>query len=353
MNEAIANTPQAYIDEIDSLSMAPLWGRLRGLVPEEPKSQAEPTLWDYDAIRKHVIKAGDLVSAKEAERRVLILENPALKGSSRIADSLFAGLQLIMPGEVAPAHRHSQSALRFVLDGGGAYTTVGGERTNMNFGDFVVTPPWRWHDHGNHSDEPMVWLDGLDLPMVKLFSAGFEQDFPTDEHPVTRPEGDALARYGEGLLPVDEIWKRPSSPVFNYPYIKSRAAIERASKNGDPDPFHGYRLRYSNPIDGSWAMPTIATYLRKLPANFSTGRYRSTESSVFIVTEGTGSVNVGGKVLSWKPRDIFVIPAWAGFTLSASTDAFLFNYSDRAAQDKLGFFMEQRGNDAPAFPLSD
>lgn len=352
MNDALAKTPQSYIDEVETHSLAPLWGRLGDLVPTEPRPQAKPALWDFDALKHCVLKAGDIVTAKEAERRVLILENPALKGTSRIADCLFAGFQIILPGEVAPSHRHSQAALRFVLSGSGAYTAVGGERTEMNFGDFVVTPPWQWHDHGNHSDEPMIWLDGLDLPMVRMFSAGFEQDFPTDEQPVTRPNGDATARYGEGLMPVDETWNRLSSPVFNYTYEKSRAAVEATSKSGEPDACHGFRLRYTNPIDGGWAMPTIATYLRKLPKGFASTMYRSTESNIFVVTEGEGTLNVGGELMHWKPRDIFVVPAWTNFSLTASRDAFLFNYSDRSAQDKLGFFMEQRGNEEPDFPAS-
>lgn len=353
MNQILAKTPQEYIDAIGEHNLAPLWGRLGDLVPHEPKPQAVPMLWDFAEIRDHVLKAGELVTAKEAERRVLILENPALKGSSRIAESVFAGLQIILPGEVAPSHRHSQAALRLVMDGGGAYTTVGGERTEMHFGDFVVTPPWRWHDHGNHSDAPIIWLDGLDLPMVRLFNAGFEEDYPTDEQPVTRPYGDSLSRYGEGLVPVDEAWGRPSSPVFNYSYVKSRAAVELASRHGDPDPVHGYRMRYANPIDGGWAIPTLATYLRKLPSGFTTGFYRSTESAVFVVTEGHGSVTIGEQTLSWKPKDIFVVPAWTNYSIRAETDAFMFNYSDRAAQEKLGFFMEQRGNEQPDFPTSD
>ena len=136
-----------------------------------------------------MLEAGELITAKEAERRVLILENPGLRGQSKITTSLYAGLQLVMPDEVAPAHRHSQSALRFVLDGHGAHTSVDGERTNMAFGDFVITPPWAWHDHGNHSDEPMIWLDGLDIPMASFFDASFAEGYDTDEQPVSRQTG--------------------------------------------------------------------------------------------------------------------------------------------------------------------
>ena len=103
------------------------------------------------------MESGSLITAKEAVRRVLILENPAMPGSACITPSLYAGLQLILPGEVAPSHRHTQSALRFIVEGEGAYTAVDGERTIMREGDFVITPTWTWHDHGNEFDE----ADGL------------------------------------------------------------------------------------------------------------------------------------------------------------------------------------------------
>ncbi len=349
-SDPLARTPQSYIDAVAAQSLAPLWGRLKGLVPQEPRPQAEAALWPFAAVRPFVLQAADIVTAKEAERRVLILENPSLKGSSRILDPLFGGLQLVMPGEIAPAHRHSQSALRFVIDGRGAFTSVGGERTPMHPGDFIVTPPWRWHDHGNDTDEPMIWLDGLDIPMVRLFSAGFEQDYETDAQPVDRPVGDSLARYGSGLLPVDHAWTEVSSPVFNYPYEKSRAALFQAARGAAADPCHGHRMRYTNPIDGGWAMPTIATYLRLLPEGFATMPYRSTESAVFVAVEGQGVAQIGERTFEWAAKDIFAVPAWTRFTLRSAGGSVLFTYSDRAAQDKLGFFREQRGNEAPTFP---
>jgi gentisate 1,2-dioxygenase len=120
-------------------------------------------------------EAGKLITAKEAERRVLILENPGLRGQSKVTTSLFAGIQMVIPGDVAPAHRHSQSALRFILEGKGAFTAVDGERTVMEPGDFVITPSMTWHDHGNETNEPMFWLDGLDIPMVQFFDASFAE----------------------------------------------------------------------------------------------------------------------------------------------------------------------------------
>ena len=148
-------------------NLAPLWEQLHSLVTAEPAARCQPAIWRYAEVRPYLMQSGALITAKEAERRVLILENPGLKRQSSITHSLYAGLQLILPGEVAPAHRHTQSALRFIVEGHGAYTAVDGERTMMEPGDFVITPSWTWHDHGNDSDEPMVWLDGLDIPLVR------------------------------------------------------------------------------------------------------------------------------------------------------------------------------------------
>ena len=157
-------------------------------------------------IRAAMIEAGGLITAKEAERRVLILENPGLRGQSKITTDLYAGVQLVLPGEVAPAHRHTQSALRFVLEGGGAHTAVNGERTPMHYGDFIITPPMAWHDHGNETDEPMFWLDGLDIPIVQFLDASFAEHHDEDEQPIARPVGDS-----RGALRLEPAAGRPAA----------------------------------------------------------------------------------------------------------------------------------------------
>jgi gentisate 1,2-dioxygenase len=289
-----------------------------------------------------MMRAGDLITAKEAERRVLVLENPGLAGQYRITHSLFAGLQLIMPGEVAPAHRHSPSALRFIVEGEGAYTAVEGERTTMRPGDFVVTPSWTWHDHGNETGRPMVWLDGLDTPLVRLLDAGFAEPANVDSQTIHRPEGDSPARFGSNMVPVD--WKpaRQSSPVFNYPYARSREALETLSRNGDPDPCHGYKLRYINPATGGSPMPTIGTFMALLPAGFATAPYRSTDGTVYSVVEGTGETSIEDMTIRWKPRDVFIVPSWHRHRHCAVSDAVLFSFSDRPAQEALSLWREER-----------
>src|SRR5579872_4636189 len=177
--QAPASTPerQAFYDKIGPANLAPLWENLHRMVTAQPAPSAVPHIWRYRDVRPHLMASGSLITAQEATRRVLMLMNPGLGGEASITGSLFAGLQLIMPGEIAPAHRHSQSALRFVIEGRGAYTAVDGERTTMEPGDFIITPSWTWHDHGNDTDEPVVWLDGLDIQIVNLLNASFAEGY--------------------------------------------------------------------------------------------------------------------------------------------------------------------------------
>jgi gentisate 1,2-dioxygenase len=335
---------KAFYDRISADNLTPLWEVLHGLVTREPVTPVLPAHWSYEAIRPAIMEAGLLITAKEAERRVLVLENPGMRGQSAITRTLYAGFQLILPGEVAPAHRHTQSALRFVIEGQGAFTAVDGERTTMSPGDFVITPSWTWHDHGNPSDAPMVWLDGLDIPLVTALDASYSEPGATEQYAVNRPEGDALARYGHGLLPVDWRPERPTSPIFNYPYARTREALAQVAKGGDPDPCHGHKLRYVNPATGDYAMPTIATFMQLLPAGFATARYRASDATIFVVVEGAGESRIGDMVFRWQPHDVIVAPPWTHVSHHPNGEAVLFSFSDRAVQQKLGLWREDRGN---------
>lgn len=335
---------QAFYDRIAPANLAPLWEQLHSLVTAEPATSCLPALWRYEEIRPHLIEAGGLITAREAQRRVLILENPGLKGQATITGSLFAGLQLILPGEVAPAHRHTQSALRFILEGHGAYTAVDGERTTMQPGDFVITPSWTWHDHGNDTDAPMVWLDGLDIQIVKLLSASFAEQAPAEIQAVARPEGDSAARFASNLLPIDWRPGAKTSPVFSYPYSRTREALETLARNGLPDPCHGHKMRYVNPASGDYAMPTIGAFIQLLPKGYTTAPYRSSDGTVYVAVEGGGETRIGEQVLSWRPHDIFVAPSWAPVIHHAEEESVLFSYSDRPVQEKLGLWREQRGH---------
>lgn len=339
-------TDQSKLDDyyctLKSESLGPLWVSLKGLVPSEPRPKAVPYVWEYAKVRPRLLEAGELITAEEAERRVLVLENPGLPGASQITDTIYAGLQLILPGEIAPAHRHSQSALRFVIEGTGAYTAVDGERTTMHPGDFIITPAWTWHDHGSAADGPVIWMDGLDVPLVRFLGTGFREEHDEMAQIITRPEGDSDARYGAGMLPLNS---KPThtSPIFNYPYARTREALHQLTLTGAPDPHHGYALRYVNPTTGDWAIPTIATSMRLLPAGFTSRPYRSTDGAVLVLVEGSLNAKVGQSSFALNAKDVLAIPAWTEYSLTASEDTVFFMYSDRPVHEKLGLWRELKG----------
>ena len=333
---------QAFYSRLDQNDTAPLWEVLSRLVLPEPQPSIVPALWKYDAIRPLLMEAGRLLTVQEAERRVLVLENPGLRGASQITQSLYAGLQLIQPGEVAASHRHASSALRLVVEGdGGGYTAVDGERTSMRTGDFVLTPSWTFHDHGNLGSAPVIWMDVLDIPIVNIFDTSFSEHHPQETQPISRAEGDAVARYGGGMLPIEYTPSSPSSPAFTYPYSRSRPALEQLSRHGSIDRCHGVKMQYVNPATGGYPLPTIAAFLQLLPKGFAGKAYRSTDSTIYHVVEGRGRSRIGSQTFEWGPRDIFVVPSWQPVSHEASEDAVLFSASDRAAQKALGLWREE------------
>ena len=336
-----AQQREAFYARLEPQSMAPLWTRLKSLIPAAPTPLGVAHHWRYADVRPYVLEAAQHISAEEAERRVLILENPGLRGSSQITNSLYAGLQLIMPGEIAPAHRHTQSALRLIVEGSGAYTAVEGERVTMHPGDFIITPSWTWHDHGNPAAEPVVWLDGLDIPLVRFFDSGFAENDLSDSQAVTRPEGDALTRYGGNLLPIDYEPRGLSSPVFAYPYARTRETLEQLCRNGPAHSVHGYKMQYVNPTTGGAPMPTIGAFVQLLPAGFKGGAYRCTDGTVFHCIEGAGAVTVEGQRIAFAAKDTFVVPAWQAHRLEVAGDTVLFSFSDRPIQRVLGLWREQ------------
>jgi gentisate 1,2-dioxygenase len=274
---------------------------------------------------------------------VLVLENPALPDRTRATQSLYAGLQIIMPEEVAPCHRHTPSALRLMVEGEGAYTAVDGERTWMKAGDFVITRSWSWHEHGNNGGDPVIWLDGLDVPLVGFLNATFFENFEEATHPLIRREGDSKARYGTGILPIDSRTASTSTPLLNYSYVSTRKALNALAGAGDHDAYHGVKTRYINPLTGDYAMPTIGAFVQLLPSGFRGLPYRSTDSAIYYVVEGSGRTIVAEQLLEWHAHDVFVVPSWKWHHNEADTESVLFSYSDRPVQQKLGLWREQRG----------
>ena len=332
---------QEYYARLGGKNTAALWEVLSGIVPAAPRRICVPAMWRYDEVRPLLMEAGRRITAEEAERRVLILENPGIRGHSGATQSLYAGLQLVLPGEVARTHRHVAAALRLVIESSGGYTAVDGERVTMHPGDFILTPSWTWHDHGNPGEAPVIWLDGLDIPIVNHFETSFFEHHPDEIEPVIRPEGDSLARYGANMMPLEYQPPRASSPLFSYPYARSRETLEHVYRNSAVHPSHGAKMQFINPATGGYTMPTIGAFLQLLPAGFTGAPYRATDGSVYCVVEGRGQSRVGESNFAWKEHDIFVAPSWYPVSHHAETEAVLFSFSDRPVQKALGLWREE------------
>jgi gentisate 1,2-dioxygenase len=336
---------QAFEHALARHHLAPLWRVMRALAPRAPAPSVAPAFWSAALLREQALAAGRLISAADAERRVLVLENPALPGESRATSSLYAGVQLLLPGETARAHRHTASALRLILEGEGAHTSVEDERVRLHRGDFVITPSWKFHAHGNDGAEPVLWLDGLDVPLVNLLGVGFSEDAAPGQPALRRPEGDSLARYGAGVVPVDFERRGAASPLFCYPYQRTREALQRMRRSEEWDAAQGLKVAYTDPTTGRSPIPTMGAFMQLLPAGFVTCRQRVTDGAVFAVVEGHGRVEIAAEHWDIAPGDIFVVPGWTWHRLQARAELILFSFSDRPLQQQLYLWREQRAAD--------
>lgn len=296
---------------------APLW-RIHGALTPEPRTEMVPFLWRYAEVRELIMRAGELISAEEADRRVLAFVNPGRRVYEvpRTTDTLWAALQLVLPGEVAPPHRHTPAALRYVIEGAGGYTVVDGERVDMQAGDFVVTPNWTSHEHGHTGEGPMLWLDGLDLPMVHTLRLVFAEfgDIQPSAHDAEPPT---------------LIWKL--------------AEVEAALRAQEADPYDDRILEYRDPTRSGPLMPTLSAYMQMLRPGVETQAHRHTASAVYHVARGAGWSEIDGTRLYWQVGDTFALPVWAEHRHAnpGDADALLFSFSDRPAVEALGLYRER------------
>ena len=213
----------------------------------------------------------------------------------------------------------------------------------MEPGDLILTPSWTWHDHGSEINEPVMWLDGLDIPIVQMLDAGFQESLSQDQQTQGRPVGDSIARYGANLVPVDYKPTTLTSPVFAYPYSRTREALECLSKGSPVDPCHGFKMRYINPVTGGHAMPTISTFMQLLPKGFAGSKLPQHRRHCFYRRRGPRPQQRRRARLRMGTPRIFVVPSWVEVRHEVTDNAVLFSYSDRVVQEQLGLWREKRG----------
>jgi gentisate 1,2-dioxygenase len=336
----------AYYDALDTLDAGALWTVANKIEPWEPKSLSVPMLWRYADLRELVLRSLTLVTPEKAGRRVIYLRNPGRDDVSAAVGWIYAGLQVMHPGECASAHRHSASAIRFIIEGAGAYTVVDGHRLTLGANDFVLTPNGTWHEHGVASEgSTCIWQDGLDIPFVNAMEANFYEVHPDLRQAAGAQSDDMVARWGNpGLTPAGGTWEHGYSPLFKYEWAKTYEALHAYARCTDGSPFDGVMMEYVNPLTNGPVMQTLGASMQMLRPGEATRAHRHTGSYLYHVAKGEGYSVIDGRRFTWREHDIFCVPSWAWHehaNLSSTEDACLFCLSDLPVMRKLGLYREQ------------
>jgi gentisate 1,2-dioxygenase len=340
---------KAFYNELESHSANAFWRRANEIEPWEPVTRYAPTIWRYENMRPLVLKSSELVKPEEAGRRVVVLVNDSDAGrqNSAAVGWLFSGLQVMRPGEITPAHRHTASAQRFIMEGGGAYTVVDGHQIELGKYDYVLTPNGCWHDHGVfESGQVSIWQDGLDIPLMNSLETNFYEVYSEDAQKPAFPTNDLPLIYGNpGLLPTTgQQWDKPYSPMMIYRWEATREALFNLAQCGESSPYDGQIVKYTNPLTGGWAMQTMGAQMQMLAPGHHSKAHRHTGNVMYNCAGGEGYSIIGGKRFDWKEHDIFCVPSWVWHehvNLSTNEEAFLFSFNDFPVMEALGVYREQ------------
>lgn len=341
-----SKTVTDFNKEIEKYHLGPLWNAIPELMHKQPTPQALPYLWKWETLQAKLMEAREIFTPERGgERRAIYLQNPGLTyrqpwGWASTTHTLYAAVQLILPGETAPSHRHTQGALRFVMQGSGAFTIVQGERMFMEEGDFLVTPQGLWHGHAHPGDEPMIWMDCLDIPTIYALGGTFFEGYPGRIEEPKVPDNYSSQRYEGGMVrPISDRYPK-IAPLGSYKWAQTSAAIEGLSRF-EPDPYDGYAVEYINPSTGNTANPNIASWMQKLPKGFHSKAHRHTSSTIYQVHQGSGYTVIDGVRFDWSKGDYFVVPNWAWHEHVAQEDSYLFSASDLPIMEKFGLQREE------------
>lgn len=340
-----SNVVKEFTADIQQYNLGPLWEAIPEIMNKNPRPQAEAYLWSGELLKKKLMEASEIFTPERGgERRAIYFQNPGLTyrqpwGWASTTQTLYAAVQLLLPGEEAPSHRHTQSALRFISEGKGAYTIVQGERVYMEEGDFLITPKNLWHGHGHVGDEPMIWMDALDIPTIYSIGGTFFEPYEDGLQQPNVPDNFSELRYSGGMVrPVGD-QRFDVAPLANYKWSRTTDAI-KGLMNFDPDEYEGYAVEYINPSTGKTANPTMGTRMQHLPKGFSTKAQRHTHSTIYHVHRGEGYTVINGIRFDWKQGDYFVVPNWAWSEHHAMLDSYLFSVNDIPIMER--FDLEQR-----------
>ncbi len=350
----VAKTLQEFDVELDKLHMRGQWqyDRLLEQVIGGPKPAGIPYVWKWEEVYPKLVEACDIIPESYTARRNFSFLNPGLERGGT-THTLLIGMQMIKPGELAWAHRHTIAALRFVVRGNErVYTVVDGEVCPMHAYDLILTPRWSWHDHHNESDHPAIWVDVLDLPFVIGLNVPFYEPYPGDRQQVRRSsEAEYIQVRMSSLRPTWEHPKERHLPL-RYPWVDAEAQLKRLARL-EGSPYDGIALEYVNPINGGPAMPTLSCWIQMLRPGEETKSHRHTSSAVYFVVRGEGKTIVDGEELEWKQHDAFCVPNWAWHhhvNRSSSDEAILFSVHDIPMLQAFDLYYEEPENSFRARP---
>jgi gentisate 1,2-dioxygenase len=344
VNEAM----EQFYRDIQSKQMDALWREQSGREPIGPSNVRAPYQawrWSGSDIYPILQRAGELVEpSDEEQRRAITLHNPTNRPMTTATHTVSAAVQMVLPGETAPAHRHTMAAIRFVMKGDGAITFIDGEGCSMHPGDLILTPGWTFHGHINRTDGPMIWMDALDVPLIGVLKVGLYEEYPDQLHPATKPIDDSLHRYaGSFLRPVADRSRSPISPLLSFPWAQSERALHSMAKLGEVTPFDDVAFQYTNPSTGGHVLPTIGCWIQMLRPGVHTKAHRHSTVSVYQVFKGQGSTIVDGVQIDWEAGDFIAIPPYAWHehvNRLPDEEAVLFSVNDNPVHEALNLYRE-------------
>lgn len=307
--------PLDYRQSLEALNLVPLWPNMRAVLPYEvPSRNTKVTHWGYGSVRPLLMQAGELTPMEKAERRVLVLANPGHGlDNLKVTPSIYMGLQLILPHETAPNHLHTPNAVRVIIEGEGAWTTVAGEPCIMKKGDLILTPSGEWHEHHHEGEGPIVWLDILDLPIIY----GLEGSWAVEGTPqsVVREYDQSFAEYSAcGIVPsVNCRRTNKKAPQLRYPWEKTQQCLLAMANHNSEDLL---RVSYINPETGGSIFPTIDFAAIMLRPKETVHLPKKTTACVYHVVQGEGKLIVDNRIeKSFVVNDCLVSPGYTDVTL--------------------------------------
>jgi gentisate 1,2-dioxygenase len=338
----MSTTDQSHQDELralkelyDKVGLRGYWdiGRTASRPPP-----IEPRIWHWRDVYPALQRSAEVIRLGEDTFR-------RANGMDTGSRTLIAGFQYVAPGESAGAHRHRASALRFVVQGHGGYTTSDGVQMMMEPGDLLTQPNWTWHDHNNFGNEPMIWLDGLDSTLVQYLDANFHENWQGETQPLIGSSDETQQRLSPVRAPA--VTKMTRRVPYHYRWTDTLRALTAEAAASDPHPHDGYLLEYRDPIGGGHTFTTISCRVQMLLPGQSTKFHRHTSTTIYHAVGGEGMIRIDKKdpvEFSWGEKDTFILPPWRWhqhINTSRSEPAILFSESDLPVLEALDLYREE------------